>query len=164
MLDVEELHAVPLRTLQGEETTLGALTGDGVVLVVNVASRCGFTSQYEQLEALQREYGERGFTVLGLPSNQFLQERGSEASIAQTCAARWGVSFPMTQKVRVNGRRAHPLYRMLTGSRDVTGRTGRIRWNFEKFLLAPDGRFRRFGPTTVPDDPAVTGQIEEWLS
>ncbi|MDO5492637.1 MAG: glutathione peroxidase [Nesterenkonia sp.] len=164
MLDVDRLRKVPLRTLSGEDTTFGDLTGDGAVLVVNVASRCGFTPQYEQLEELQRTYRDHSFTVLGLPSNQFLQEMGSEESIAQTCASRWGVTFPMTEKVRVNGRRAHPLYRTLTDAEDVDGRSGRIRWNFEKFLIAPDGRFRRFGPTTAPDAPELVDRLQEWLS
>lgn len=164
MLDVDRLREVPLRTLGGEQSTFGELAGDGVVLVVNVASRCGFTPQYEQLEELQRGYGGESFTVVGLPSNQFMQEMGSEESIAQTCAARWGVTFPMTEKVRVNGRRAHPLYRMLTEAEDVDGRSGRIRWNFEKFLIAGDGRFRRFGPKTPPDAPELLDRLRQWLS
>ena len=132
-----ELIDIPVTTITGEESTFGALADGRLALVVNVASRCGLTPQYEQLEALQEEYGDRGFTVIGFPSNQFLQEGGSEAEIADYCSLTWGVTFPMTAKVRVNGKQAHPLYRALKATPDADGKAGRVTWNFEKFLVSP---------------------------
>lgn len=131
--------------------------------MVNVASRCGLATQYEQLEELQRTYGPRGFTVLGFPSNQFLQELGSSEAIEEYCSTTWGVSFPMSEKVKVNGRSAHPLYRELTQAPDASGKAGRVIWNFEKFLVAPDGSVTRFRPTTKPDAPEVVAAIEAAL-
>jgi glutathione peroxidase len=101
--------------------------------------------------------------VLGFPSNQFLQELGSEDAIAEYCSTTWGVTFPMSSKVKVNGRHAHPLYKQLTNVPDGEGKAGRVTWNFEKFLVSPKGEVKRFRPRVVPDDPAVTGAIEEWL-
>jgi glutathione peroxidase len=158
-----ELKDIPVTTLQGEDTTFGALTDGKVALVVNVASRCGLSPQYEQLETLQKTYEARGFTVIGFPSNQFLQELGSEEGIEEYCSLTWGVTFPMSSKVKVNGRHAHPLYQELTTAPDAEGKAGRVTWNFEKFLVSPDGEVKRFRPRTVPDDPAVVGAIEEWL-
>jgi len=158
-----ELEDIPLTTLQGEDTTFGALAGGRVALVVNVASRCGLSPQYEQLESLQKTYEARGFTVIGFPSNQFLQELGSEEAIEEYCSTTWGVTFPMSSKVKVNGRHAHPLYKQLTNVPDGEGKAGRVTWNFEKFLVSPKGEVKRFRPRVVPDDPAVTGAIEEWL-
>ena len=158
-----ELEDIPLTTLQGEDTTFGALAGGRVALVVNVASRCGLSPQYEQLESLQKTYEARGFTVIGFPSNQFLQELGSEEAIEEYCSTTWGVTFPMSSKVKVNGRHAHPLYKQLTNVPDGEGKAGRVMWNFEKFLVSPKGEVKRFRPRVVPDDPAVTGAIEEWL-
>lgn len=159
-----QLDGIEVTTLGGERTTFGALTGGRVALVVNVASRCGLAPQYEQLEKLQRTYGDRGFTVLGFPSNQFLQELGSAEAIAEYCSTTWGVSFPMSEKVKVNGRSAHPLYRELTTTPDEHGKAGRVSWNFEKFLVHPDGRVRRFRPTVQPDAPEVIRAIEDWLA
>lgn len=156
------LDPVPLTTLQGRETTFGEWS-DGVVLVVNVASRCGLAPQYEKLEQLQRTYGERGFTVLGFPSNQFLQELGSAEAIGEYCSATWGVTFPMTEKVRVNGRSTHPLWVELKKTPDADGKAGRVSWNFEKFVVAPGGVVHRFRPTVQPDDPAVVAAIEAGL-
>ncbi|PJI95262.1 glutathione peroxidase [Luteimicrobium subarcticum] len=156
------LADIEVTTLRGETTTFGALTDGKVALVVNVASRCGLAPQYEQLEALQKQYGDAGFTVVGFPSNQFLQELGSQDAIAEYCSATWGVTFPMTDKVRVNGKNAHPLYQALKQTPDDDGKAGRVTWNFEKFLVHPDGRVRRFRPRTVPDDPAIVSVIEEW--
>ncbi|WP_066517868.1 glutathione peroxidase [Curtobacterium ammoniigenes] len=153
---------IAITTLQGEHTTFGQFA-DKAVLVVNVASRCGLAPQYEQLEALQRQYADRGFTVLGFPSNQFLQELGSAEAISEYCSTTWGVTFPMSEKVRVNGKHAHPLYQELTKAPDDSGKAGRIMWNFEKFLIAPDGTVRRFRPTTKPDDPQVIEAIEAAL-
>lgn len=158
------LADIEVTTLQGEQTTFGALTGGKVALVVNVASRCGLAPQYEQLEELQRTYADRGFTVVGFPSNQFLQELGTSEAIGEYCSTTWGVTFPMTEKVKVNGRSAHPLYRELTHTPDVDGKAGRVAWNFEKFLVHPDGRVKRFRPTVKPDAPEVVAAIEEWLA
>jgi glutathione peroxidase len=153
---------IEITTLRGERTSFGAFA-DQAVLVVNVASRCGLAPQYEQLEELQRTYGPRGFTVLGFPSNQFLQELGSSDAIEEYCSATWGVTFPMSEKVRVNGRSAHPLYKELTKTPDASGKAGRVIWNFEKFLVAPDGTVTRFRPTTKPDAPEVVRAIEAAL-
>ena len=156
------LDDIDLTTLRGEHTRFGAFT-DKVVLVVNVASRCGLAPQYEKLEQLQRTYGERGFTVVGFPSNQFLQELGSAEAIDEYCSATWGVTFPMMEKVRVNGKSEHPLYTELKKTPDAAGKAGKVKWNFEKFVVTPDGAVHRFRPTTEPDDPAVVAVIEAAL-
>lgn len=160
---MSELADIQVTTIGGEQTTFGQLTDGKLALVVNVASRCGLTPQYEQLEELQKTYADRGFTVVGFPSNQFMQELGSEESIAQYCSLTWGVTFPMTEKVKVNGRHAHPLFQELTQNPDAEGKAGRVTWNFEKFLVNPDGEVKRFRPKTVPNDPAVIAAIEGWL-
>jgi glutathione peroxidase len=157
------LEEIPVTTIHGESTTFGELTDGRLALVVNVASRCGLAPQYEQLEALQKAYADRGFTVIGFPSNQFLQELSSEEAVAEYCSTTWGVTFPMAEKVRVNGRNAHPLYQELTGTPDVDGKKGRITWNFEKFLVSPSGEVKRFAPQTKPDAPEVVDAIEAWL-
>ncbi|MDQ1085171.1 MULTISPECIES: glutathione peroxidase [Microbacterium] len=158
-----DLSGIPVTTLQGEETTFGALTAGKAALVVNVASRCGLSGQYEALEQLHRRYGDRGFTVIGFPSNQFLQELSGSEKIAEYCSSTWGVTFPMSEKVKVNGRSAHPLYKELTQTPDAEGKAGRISWNFEKFVVAPDGRVTRFSPRTQPDAPEVVAAIEDAL-
>jgi glutathione peroxidase len=156
------------------DTAIAGLTQTGAnlapqpgvaTLVVNVASRCGLTPQYTALEQLQERYAGRGFTVLGVPCNQFGgQEPGSDAEIAEFCSSTYGVTFPMTEKVEVNGSGRHPLYDELVTVRDTEGYTGDIRWNFEKFLIAPDGRVAaRFDPRTEPDDPRVVSAIEAVL-
>jgi glutathione peroxidase len=155
--------AIPLTMLDGRATTFGEFA-DNVVLVVNVASRCGLAPQYEALEALQKTYGDRGFTVLGVPSNQFMQELKSSDDIASYCSTTWGVSFPMTEKVKVNGKNAHPLYQHLASTKDVNGVSGRVMWNFEKFLVNPDGAMVRFRPQVSPDNPEVIAAIEKALS
>jgi glutathione peroxidase len=157
-----DLESIPLTTIDGEETTLAQFSGQ-VKLIVNVASRCGLTPQYEKLEALQKSYGDRGFTVLGFPSNQFLQELGTEDAIKEYCSTTWGVTFPMFEKVAVNGRNQHPLYALLTKVPDDNGAAGRVAWNFEKFLVTPDGSIARFRPTTPPDAPEIVRLIEESL-
>jgi glutathione peroxidase len=157
------IREIPLTTIDGETTTLDEYA-DQTVLIVNVASRCGLSPQYEQLEDLQRTYGERGFCVLGFPSNQFLQELGSEEEIMDYCTTTWGVSFPMFARVKVNGRSQHPLYAELTKVPDDRGRAGKVQWNFEKFLLTPDNAIRRFRPTTKPDDPEIVSAIEGALA
>ncbi|MGP6203975.1 glutathione peroxidase [Microbacterium sp. F2] len=165
MTDVQQvsLRDIPFTTADGDTATL-ADYGDGVVLVVNVASKCGLTPQYEQLEQLQKTYGARGFTVIGFPCNQFMgQEPGSMDEILDYCATTWGVSFPVVEKVKVNGSHAAPLYKALKKAKDAEGKRGPVLWNFEKFLLTPDGTVRRFRPTTKPDDPAIVAVIEESL-
>lgn len=157
------IRDIPLTTIDGDETTL-AEYADEVVLIVNVASRCGLSPQYEQLEQLQKTYGEQGFSVLGFPSNQFLQELGSEDAIKEYCSLTWGVTFPMFERIKVNGKDRHPLYQELTKVPDSAGKAGRVQWNFEKFLVTPDDVVHRFRPTTVPDDPEIIANIEAALS
>ncbi|MDQ1741001.1 MAG: glutathione peroxidase [Pseudonocardiales bacterium] len=134
-------------------------------LVVNVASRCGLTPQYEGLERLQKRFADRGFTVLGVPCNQFAgQEPGSSEQIAEFCSTTYGVSFPLTEKVEVNGAGRHPLYAELVDVPDAQGYTGDIRWNFEKFLIDPDGKVvARFSPQTQPESDEVVSAIESVL-
>ena len=157
-----QLTEIDLTMLDGRKTTFAEFAGK-VVLVVNVASRCGLAPQYETLEAMQRKYGSRGFTVIGFPSNQFLQELGSSEAISNYCSTTWGVTFPITEKVKVNGRNQHPMYSELTKSKDANGKAGRVLWNFEKFLILPNGQVHRFRPTTKPDDPAIIELIEKNL-
>ncbi|MEV6819610.1 glutathione peroxidase [Nocardiopsis dassonvillei] len=159
---MSDLDQIPVTLIDGRETTFGEWSGK-VRLVVNVASRCGYTPQYERLEKLQHRYGDRGFTVLGVPSNQFLQEFGSEERIAEYCSATWGVTFPMTAKAKLNGRQQHPLYAALSSAEDEDGRAGKVKWNFEKFLVLPDGAVHRFRSSTEPDDPRITALIEKAL-
>lgn len=158
-----ELNSIDVTTLKGEKVTLGAYSDD-VKLIVNVASRCGLAPQYEQLEELQRTYGDRGFTVLGFPSNQFLQELGSADAIEEYCSTTWGVTFPMFEKIQVNGRHRHPLYKLLTAFPYANGKAGRIKWNFEKFVVTPSGKVSRFLPTVTPDDPEIIAAIEGALA
>jgi glutathione peroxidase len=131
--------------------------------VVNVASRCGLTPQYEALEQLQKKYADQGFTVLGMPSNQFMQELGSNEAIGDYCSATWGVTFPMTEKIKVNGRGRHELYKELVKAKDSAGLAGPVMWNFEKFLVLPSGQIQRFRPKTKPDAPEVIEAIESAL-
>lgn len=157
------LREIPFATADGGTATLSDY-GDGVVMIVNVASKCGLTPQYEQLEYLQRTYGGRGFTVLGFPCNQFMgQEPGSMDEILDYCATTWGVSFPILDKVKVNGAHAASLYKALKKAKDVEGKRGPVLWNFEKFVLTPDGAVHRFRPQTKPDDPAIVAVIEQNL-
>ena len=156
------LQDIPFTTMAGEETSLAAYAGQ-VVLVVNVASRCGLTPQYSKLEALQKHYGDRGFTVLGFPSNQFFQELGSDEAITEFCSATYGVTFPVLAKVKVNGRAEHPLFTELKTHPDAAGRAGRVKWNFEKFLITPQGEVHRFRPSTEPDDPEIVAVLEASL-
>jgi glutathione peroxidase len=160
-----DLLDLPVSTLRGEPTTLGSLTDGRPALLVNVASRCGLTPQYAQLEALHEEYRPRGFTVVGVPCNQFMgQEPGTAEEIEEFCSTTYGVTFPMTEKVDVNGAGAHPLYQRLTEAPDAAGEAGPVQWNFEKFLLDGDGQVvARFRPRTLPDAPEVRGAIEALL-
>ncbi|HVW82138.1 MAG TPA: glutathione peroxidase [Mycobacteriales bacterium] len=161
-----DLRSVPLATLAGEPTTFGELAGDRVALVVNVASKCGLTPQYEKLEALQRELGGDDFTVIGVPCNQFgEQEPGSSEEIATFCSTTYGVTFPMTAKVEVNGEGRDPLYAELTTAADAEGKAGDIQWNFEKFVVGRDGTVRgRFRPLVEPDDAALRSCITETIA
>ena len=148
-----------LTMLDGSKSNF-AQFADKVVLVVNVASRCGLSPQYEALEAIHKKYADRGFTVLGLPSNQFLQELSKSEKIAEYCSTTWGVTFPMTEKVKVNGKNAHDLYKELTKTKDSAGLAGPVAWNFEKFLVLPNGTIHRFRPTVKPDSPEIITLIE----
>ncbi|MDI9884895.1 glutathione peroxidase [Streptomyces sp. HNM0645] len=158
------VYDIPLRTLSGEETSLAEHRGKAV-LVVNVASRCGLTPQYAGLERLQKTYADRGFTVLGVPCNQFLgQEPGSAEEIATFCSATYGVTFPLLEKSDVNGDQRHPLYAELTRFADADGEAGDVQWNFEKFLVSPQGGVvARFRPRTEPEAAEVVAAIEAQL-
>ncbi|MFC6236734.1 glutathione peroxidase [Longivirga aurantiaca] len=160
-----DVRPIPLTLLDGSATTLGEVAGDGPVLVVNVASRCGLTPQYAALEELARTYGPRGLTVLGAPCNQFLgQEPGSNEEIAEFCSMTYGVTFPLTDKVEVNGEGRHPLFAQLTAAADAEGHTGDVRWNFEKWLVSRDGEVvARFAPITKPDAAEVVAAVEASL-
>ncbi|NUP20996.1 MAG: glutathione peroxidase [Streptomyces sp.] len=156
---------VDINTLTGTPADLPQYTGKAI-LVVNVASKCGLTPQYTGLEKLQAQYADRGFTVLGVPCNQFLgQEPGSAEEIAEFCSATYGVTFPMTEKVEVNGEGRHPLYDRLVGFADAEGHSGDIRWNFEKFLIGRDGKVAaRFSPQTEPDAAELVAAVEAQLA
>jgi len=151
--------------LDGTPATLGEVTGSQPALLVNVASKCGLTPQYTALEQLHERYAERGFTVVGVPCNQFgHQEPGSSDEIAEFCSATYGVTFPMTEKVDVNGEQRHEVYRTLTQKPNEKGEAGDIAWNFEKFLVDGEGRVvARFSPMVVPDDPSIARAVESLL-
>ncbi len=155
---------IPVKTLSGEESSLAAYA-QNPVLIVNVASKCGLTPQYEGLEKLQKNYAARGFTVVGFPCNQFMgQEPGTAEEIQSFCSTTYGVTFRLFEKIDVNGENQHPIYAELTKSADAEGHTGEIRWNFEKFLISPDGSIRRFAPQVEPEDPILVAAIEAALS
>ncbi|MFG2724343.1 glutathione peroxidase [Streptomyces canus] len=156
---------VEIGALTGGSADLGRYAGNAV-LIVNVASKCGLTPQYNGLEKLQERYAERGFTVLGVPCNQFLgQEPGSAEEIAEFCSATYGVTFPLTEKVEVNGEGRHALYDRLVGFADAEGHTGDIRWNFEKFLIGRDGSVvARFSPQTEPESDEIVTAVEGALA
>jgi len=158
------IYDVPVKTLKGEDASLQEHQ-DQAVLFVNVASKCGLTPQYEGLERLQQKYKDRGFTVIGVPCNQFMgQEPGTAEEIEEFCSTTYGVSFPLLEKTDVNGPEKHPLYDQLQQVADAEGHTGDIRWNFEKFLIAPDGEVvARFAPMVTPEDPALREAIEQSL-
>ncbi|MDT0274602.1 glutathione peroxidase [Blastococcus goldschmidtiae] len=162
---MSDLLDVPVTTLQGSATTLRELTGGGPALVVNVASKCGLTPQYTALEALHEEFSPRGFTVVGVPCNQFMgQEPGTAEEIEEFCSATYGVTFPMTEKVEVNGEGAHPLFQQLTAAPDMDGKDGDVSWNFEKWVVNGQGDVvARFRPMTTPDAPEVRAAIESVL-
>ena len=158
------LYDYPIHTLDGEATSLKAYEGNALLLV-NVASACGLTPQYTGLEALQQKYQPRGFSVLGFPCNQFgQQEPGTPEEIAQFCSSNYDVTFPLFEKIEVNGEGRHPIYAELEETADAEGHTGDVRWNFEKFLVSPEGKvLARFSPLTTPEDPALGGAFVEAL-
>ncbi|MBC6461215.1 glutathione peroxidase [Actinomadura sp. HBU206391] len=155
---------VRIGSLQGGSADLPQYRGRAV-LVVNVASKCGLTPQYEGLQRLQERFADRGFTVLGVPCDQFMgQEPGTPDEIAEFCSATYGVTFPLTEKTDVNGEGRHSLYHALVDTPDGGGHTGDIRWNFEKFFVAPDGTVTaRFDPRTDPESDEVVAAIHQAL-
>ena len=158
------LYDVALTTLDGRPTTLGEHRGQ-VLLIVNVASKCGFTPQYEGLQALYETYAGKGLTILGFPCNQFLfQEPGDGEAIQSFCSTTYGVTFPLFEKIKVRGRGQHPLYRELVKAKDTGGKAGAVKWNFEKFLISRDGEIiGRFRTKTTPQDPQIVDAIETAL-
>jgi glutathione peroxidase len=158
------IHEIPLKTIDGQDSSLGSLAGQAL-LVVNVASKCGLTPQYSGLERLQERFGGQGFSVVGFPCNQFAgQEPGSAEEIQAFCSTTYGVTFPLFEKIDVNGDDRHPLYAELTETADAEGASGDVQWNFEKFLVSADGEvLARFRPRTEPEDEAVVKAIEAVL-
>jgi glutathione peroxidase len=158
------LYDIPLKTLHGEDTTLAEHKGKALLLV-NVASKCGLTPQYTGLEHLQKTYGDRGFTVLGFPCNQFGgQEPGTAEEIETFCSMTYGVDFPLYEKIDVNGDTRHPLYQQLTEVPDAEGKAGDVTWNFEKFLVSPEGEVvARFRPLVEPGAPELVEKLEQTL-
>ena len=159
------IYDVAINALDGKPTDLHDLEGK-TVLLVNVASKCGLTPQYTGLEQIHERFKDQGFTVLGVPCNQFLgQEPGTAEEIQEFCSTQYGVTFPLTEKIEVNGEGRHPLYDQLVEVPDSdNGHTGDIRWNFEKFLIAPDGEVAaRFSPQVLPESDEVVKAIESQL-
>jgi glutathione peroxidase len=153
------LPSIDLTLIDGSHANTADYAGK-VVLVVNVASKCGFTPQYEALEALYQKYGSRGLVVLGVPTDQFKQELGTDEAVAEFCSLNYGVTFPLTAKALVNGSGRHPLFAEVTKAKDGLGLGGRVMWNFEKFLILPNGEMHRFRSITKPDDKAIVSLIE----
>jgi glutathione peroxidase len=159
------IYDAQIDALDGSPAVLGDFQGTAL-LIVNVASQCGLTPQYAGMQQLHEEYSDRGFAVLGFPCNQFgAQEPGTPDEIATFCETSYGVTFPLFEKIEVNGEGRHPLYQELTSHADDDGEAGDIQWNFEKFLISPDGHVvRRFRPRTTPEDPTLVSAIEEQLT
>ena len=158
------LYDTPINALDGTPDRLSS-EGGKATLMVNVASKCGLTPQYEGLEALYERFGGQGFSVIGIPCNQFgAQEPGTADEIKTFCSTSYGVQFPLTEKIDVNGDSRHPLYQQLTDTADGEGHKGDIRWNFEKFVVAPGGKITRFSPTVTPEDETLVSTIESSLS
>lgn len=157
-----DLTAIPFKTITGKETSLADYKGK-VVLVVNTASKCGLTPQYEALETIYDKYRRKDFVILGFPCNDFgNQEPGTEKEIREFCKASYDVSFPLMEKVHVKGAEQHPLYAALTGEKGAF--PGEVKWNFGKFLIGKDGKpIARFEPKTTPDSPEVVEAIEKAL-
>jgi glutathione peroxidase len=158
------VYEISINKLDGSPELLKEQEGK-TTLMVNVASKCGLTPQYEGLEKIHERYADRGFSVIGFPCNQFLeQEPGTPEEIQTFCSMTYGVTFPLSEKIEVNGDHRHPLYKRLEGVADAEGHTGDIRWNFEKFLVAPDGKvLARFAPQVEPEDPELVTAIEAAL-
>jgi glutathione peroxidase len=158
------ITSIALANLDGTPESLAPLAGKAILLV-NVASKCGLTPQYEGLEQLQKTYGSRGFSVIGVPCNQFLgQEPGTPEEIATFCSATYGVTFPLTEKIEVNGENRHELFDVLCAVNDGEGEAGDVQWNFEKWLIHPDGTtVQRFRPGVVPEDAGLVAAIEAVL-
>jgi glutathione peroxidase len=157
------LHDIPLTTLDGQPASLGDYKGR-VVLVVNVASKCGYTPQYAGLESLYKKYEEQGLVVLGFPCNQFLFQEPGDADTITSCSTSYGVSFPIFEKLAVRGRKQHPLYKELVKAKTTEGKGGGVKWNFEKFLIGRDGEVvGRFRTKVEPLAPELTGAIEKAL-
>ena len=158
------IHEVELPLLNGHPGRLADYEGK-VVLAVNVASKCGFTPQYAGLQRLYEEFSDRGFAVLGFPSNQFMgQEPGTAEQIAEFCSLNYGVTFPLYAKLDVKGAKQHPLYGILSAAPDDSGKAGDVKWNFEKFLVGKDGKVvRRFRSKTAPEDPVLVDAIDDLL-
>jgi len=158
---VSDLYDIPIHTLQGQESSLAPYKGKALLLV-NVASRCGLTPQYTGLQKLQDTYGDKGFSVLGFPCNQFLeQEPGTPDEIAEFCSVNYGVTFPLFEKIDVNGPERHRIYDELTAKADAEGAAGDIQWNFEKFLVSSEGEIvARFRPGVEPEDPGLVAAVE----
>jgi glutathione peroxidase len=161
---LDGIWTAPIHTLKGEPTTLAAYKGKALLLV-NVASKCGQTPQYATLEALQKKYASKGFTVIGFPCNQFKgQEPGTPEEIAEFCATNYGITFPIMEKIEVNGDGRHAIYKALTPIADPGGHEGDIRWNFEKFVVSADGKHvTRFSPRVKPEDPTLVAAVEAAL-
>ena len=158
------IYDLPINTLEGSPDMLSEQKGK-VTLVVNVASKCGLTPQYTGLEKIHEKYADRGFSVLGFPCNQFMgQEPGTPEEIREFCSTEYSITFPLSEKIDVNGAQRHPVYSELTKSADAEGHDGDIRWNFEKFLVDGDGNvIARFAPTVDPEAPELVEQIEAAL-
>lgn len=161
---MSDIYDIPVHTLQGDPSSLGSYKGKALLLV-NVASRCGLTPQYTGLQKLQDQYGDKGFSVLGFPCNQFLeQEPGTADEIAEFCSVNYGVTFPLFEKIEVNGPGRHPIYDELTAVPDAEGAAGDIQWNFEKFLVSPEGKIvGRFRPGVEPEDAVLVAAVEATL-
>jgi glutathione peroxidase len=155
-----------MKTIDGKQVALGQKYKGRVLLVVNVASQCGFTPQYEQLQALHRKYAKQGLSVVGFPCNQFgRQEPGSDKEIKKFCTANYGVQFDVFSKIEVNGKNAAPLYKHLTALKTKPKGPGKISWNFEKFVIARDGKVvARFASRVRPDSSALLAVIEKELA
>ncbi len=158
------IHHIPIQTIDGEDSTLAGYKGKAL-LVVNVASRCGFTPQYKGLQELHERFGDRGLAVLGFPCNQFGgQEPGTHEEIKEFCSLNYDVAFPLFSKIDVNGEARHPLYEELTQATDTDGKAGDVMWNFEKFLVSPEGEVvGRFRTQVSPTSEEVVSAIEEQL-
>jgi glutathione peroxidase len=157
----QSIHDFTMKTIDGKEQPLSAYKGK-TLLIVNVASKCGFTPQYKGLEALYEKYKARGLVILGFPANDFgWQEPGTDAEIKEFCSVNYGVTFPVFSKITVKGPKIHPLYQHLT---EASEPAGPISWNFNKFLIGPDGRIvARWGSRTTPEDKELTGKLEQTL-